>query len=130
MACEGLLGYRAHMKRNHALPLAFGLLLLSSCSSLEFKRTGPDHGTFSSSATTFTLLSFDLPGPARDLAMGNVADSARPNLLIESDVVTPYLGWFDWILDFVGVRHARITGTWGSWPDETRGAVATPESNR
>ncbi len=97
--------------------LAGCLLITSACSSLEFKRSGPNHGTFVSSATTFTILSFDFPGPARDVALGNAADSARPNLLVESDVVTPYLGWFDWLLDIIGVRHAKVTGTWGTPPE-------------
>ena len=30
----------------------------------------------------------------------------------------PHLGWFDWILDFVGIRYAYIAGTWGHAPDE------------
>jgi len=105
---------------------SLALLLLSSagCTSLEFERSGPEHGTFTSTATTFTFLSFDLPGPARDLALGNAADSARPNLLVESDVVVPYLGWFDWIFDIIGVRYAIVTGTWGTLPAETIGADA------
>ena len=27
--------------------------------------------------------------------------------------MTPYLGPFDWLLDIVGIRYARISGTWG-----------------
>ena len=117
-------------QHRHALVLGLALILCSACTSLKFKRTGPDHGTFTSSATTFTFLSFDVPGPARDLAMGNAADSARPNLLIESDVIVPYLGWFDWIFDIIGVRYARVTGTWGTPAAETTVSDARPGSNR
>lgn len=117
-------------ERRNALVIGLACMLCSACTSLKFERTGPDHGTFTSSAATFTFLSFDVPGPARDLAMGNAADSARPNLLIESDVVVPYLGWFDWVFDIIGVRYARVTGTWGTPVAETTASDARPGSNR
>ncbi len=88
-------------------------VLLSSCASLEFERTSPNSGTFRSSAIAFTILSIDIPAPAQSIARGNAADSGRSELIVEHERVFPYLGWFDWLLDIVGVRWATISGTWG-----------------
>jgi len=95
-----------------------GVLLLSSCASVRFQRTSTTTGTFSSSATAFTLFSIDFPAPALSIARGNAADSGRPNLIVEHERVLPYLGWFDWLLDIVGVRWATVSGTWGDTPTD------------
>ncbi|MEW6071820.1 MAG: hypothetical protein AB1726_04390 [Planctomycetota bacterium] len=94
------------------------LLAASSCASVDFQRTTPSSGTFTSSAWAFTLLSMDFPAPALTVARGNVSDTAHPNLSIEEQFEIPYLGWFDWVLDVVGIRYARTRGTWGYPPEE------------
>lgn len=85
----------------------------SGCASLEVERTTETSGTFRSSAWSFTLLSFDIPAPALSTALGNAADSGRPDLVIEEETVAPYLWFCDWLLEIVGVRYAVVTGTWG-----------------
>jgi len=98
------------------LPLVASTLLLAlvvSCASVEFERTTPTSGTFRSSAVAFTLLSNDFPAPALSTARANVMDAHRENLRFEQQVVTPYLGWFDWLLDIVCIRYASVRGTWG-----------------
>jgi hypothetical protein len=32
---------------------------------------------------------------------------------VTSSSVTPDLGWWDWLVDIIGIRWARIEGTWG-----------------
>ena len=88
-------------------------LLAGGCSSLDVRRTGPEGGTFRSRAWAFTILSYDLPGPALTRARGNAADSGRDDLVVEHETVIPYLGPVDWLLDLIGVRYARVSGTWG-----------------
>ncbi len=99
--------------------LAVGLIALSSCASLDMERTSANGGTFRSSALAFTFLSLDFPAPALSTARGNVADTGRPELVVENELVFPYFGRLDWILDILCVRYARVTGTWGE-PGEDR----------
>jgi hypothetical protein len=53
-----------------------------------------------------------MPKSAMLIASENVADQGLPNVVIEEISVTDW-GWFDWVLDIIGVRTARIAGTWG-----------------
>jgi hypothetical protein len=78
-----------------------------------FERETQTSGTFESWGLAFTILSIDLPKPALDIARENAADANLPNLVVEKVTTFPYLGWFDWLLDIVGLRYARIGGTWG-----------------
>ena len=91
-------------------------VLVSSCASLDFQRTTETSGTFTSSAVAFTILSYDVPAPAQSIARGNAADSGRPELVIEDEVVFPYLWRLDWLLDIISIRYARVSGTWGTPP--------------
>lgn len=95
--------------------LAFALALAcASCSSLSFERETQTSGTFRSSGVAVTLLSWDLPDSALNIARENAADARVANLRIERTRVYPDLGPLDWLLDIVGVRYARISGSWGS----------------
>ena len=86
----------------------------SSCASLDVQRDSPTSGTFTSTALSLTILSIDLPAPALSIARGNAADSGRPDLIVRYETVFPYLGAFDWILDILSLRYARVSGTWGT----------------
>lgn len=97
--------------------------LLSSCSSLEFSRDSETGGTFHSSGVGFTIFSIDMPKRAIDIARENASDARRPNMQVEREVIFPYLGPFDWLLDIIAIRYASISGTWG-FPPETTGADA------
>ena len=78
-------------------------------------------GRFTSSAVSFTFLSFDLPSPALEMARNNAADMAQPNTLVEKETVFPYLGRLDWILDIICIRYASVTGTWGDPREDDAG---------
>lgn len=97
---------------------------LASCSSLEFRRETTTSGTFTSTGTALTILSWDLPKSAVLIARENANDARQPNLEVTSERVFPDLGWFNWVLDIVGIRYARITGTWGfaDRPEDSRTA--------
>jgi len=88
------------------------VLVLSSCATFSPRRSTETSGTFTSTGRAFTFLSWDMPKSALLIASENVADQGLPNTVIEEISVTDW-GWFDWILEIVGVRSARITGTWG-----------------
>ncbi len=89
------------------------LLFVASCASVKYERETQTSGTFRSQGWALTVLSIDLPKPALDIARENAADSNLANLVVNEVTVFPYLGWFDWLLDIVGVRFAKIKGTWG-----------------
>jgi hypothetical protein len=106
---------RARRAGTGAWPLALALALLCvSCSSLAFERETRTSGTFRSSGVAVTLLSWDLPDSALNIARENAADARLANLKVERTRVFPDLGPVDWLLDIVGVRYARISGSWGS----------------
>jgi len=96
---------------------ALALCTLTSCASVEFQRETQTSGTFESSGFAFTILSIDLPESAIDIARENASDARQPNTEITDASVWPYLGWFDWLLDIVGVRFATVSGTWGFPPE-------------
>lgn len=119
LACAVPRGYPSAVIPPRSWRLALGVLslsLLGSCASLEFDRETATSGTFRSSAWCFTFLSFDLPSPAVVVARNNAADAGQPNTEATYQKVVPYLGWFDFLLEIVGVRYAVVKGTWG-YPD-------------
>jgi hypothetical protein len=89
------------------------LLALPSCGSVSFKRKTETSGTFSSSGWAFTIFSVDIPKGALQIARENASDSNLANLTVEEVRVIPYFGAFDWLLDIISVRYARVSGTWG-----------------
>lgn len=101
------------------LPRALACLLAlvaSSCASVEFSRDTETSGTFVSTGWAFTIFSHDIPKSALNIARENASDARQPNMVVEEATVTPYLGPFDVLLDIIGVRHARVSGTWGFRP--------------
>ncbi len=84
-----------------------------ACTSLKIERETQTSGTFRSRGWAFTFLSWDLPQAALDTARENVSDARLVKTEVTEVRVTPYLGWFDWLLDILGVRVATIRGTWG-----------------
>ncbi len=101
------------MQRTRTLVAATLILVCVSCASLEFTRETQTSGRFKSTGWAFTLFSVDFPKQALDIARENASDARLTNLRVESAKVSPDLGWADWLLDVIGVRRARITGTWG-----------------
>lgn len=95
------------------LVLACLVLGSSSCAKLSFQRRSQTSGTFTSTGFSLTILSVDLPKQALDIARENASDSELSNLEIQDAVVFPYLGPLDFLLDIIGVRWARVRGTWG-----------------
>jgi hypothetical protein len=93
------------------------LALGSSCASVSFERDTLTSGTFESTGLAFTILSIDLPKAAIDIARENASDARQPNTQITEASVYPYLGWFDWVLDIIGLRYASVSGTWGFEPE-------------
>ena len=92
-------------------------LSLTACASVEFQRDTQTSGTFVSKGFAFTFLSIDMPKRAIDIARENASDARQPNTVVTEAGVWPYLGWFDWMLDIVGVRWATVSGTWGFPPE-------------
>ena len=96
---------------------ALGILLLISaltgCAGVSFERKTETSGTFSSYGVAFTILSSDFPKGALQIARENASDAGLANMKVEKSVVFPYLGIFDRLLDIIGIRYARISGTWG-----------------
>jgi len=89
------------------------LCLAAGCSSLKFERTSESSGTFVSKGVALTVFSIDIPKSALNIARENASDANLPNMEVSEAVVTPHLGWFDWLFDIIGIRRARIEGTWG-----------------
>ncbi|MCC6407728.1 MAG: hypothetical protein IT453_11215 [Planctomycetes bacterium] len=89
------------------------VLVLGSCGSLSIQRDTETSGRFESTGWAVTILSIDIPKSSKDIARENASDSRLTNLRIDDNRTTPYLGWFDWLLDIVGVRYTKINGTWG-----------------
>lgn len=95
--------------------LASGLAC-AGCSSLTFERETETSGSFRSTGLAFTIFSIDLPKGAQLIARENASDANLANMEVTSTVIFPYLGPFDWILDIISVRWAKIEGTWGYAP--------------
>jgi hypothetical protein len=111
------LSARPRSARARALA-AVAALALCSCASVEFYRDTETSGTFVSTGWGFTFFSKDIPSSALNIARENASDARQPNMVVEEAVVTPYLGWFDFLFEIIGVRHARVSGTWGFRPTE------------
>jgi len=95
-----------------ALLTAAAALAATGCASVDFTRDTATSGTFRSSARSFTILSWDLPRPARQAALENASDARLPGMKVTEQRVTDW-GWWDWVLEIVSVRSATIRGTWG-----------------
>lgn len=93
---------------------------LSACANLSFERDSETSGHFESTAVAATLVSFDLPKGALMIARENASDANLSNMVVTETTVFPYLGPFDWLLDIVGVRWARVRGTFGVAPTAGR----------
>lgn len=89
------------------------LVLLSACAGVSIQRTTETSGTFSSYGLAVTILSADFPKAAMQVARENASDTNLANMEITKSMLFPYLGPFDWIFDILGIRYARISGTWG-----------------
>lgn len=108
---------------------ATGATLLVACTSVEFRRGDQETGTFTSSAWSITILSYDLPQHALETARANASDSQMPNLIVERELVVPYFGPLDFLLDIIGIRFARVQGSFGFRPgDATTGEFSTRRS--
>ena len=88
-------------------------LVLASCASVKFDRRTQTSGTFRSSGIGLTIASIDIPKPAIDIARENASDANLANTEVVDMLIFPYLGPFDFLLDILSVRYARIRGTWG-----------------
>jgi hypothetical protein len=111
--------------RSTASFLALALVtLLSGCSSMEFQRLSETHGEFYGNGVAITIFSIDLPKRAIDIARENLSDARQPNMRIEEELVFPYFGPLDWILDIFSVRFASISGTWGFPPESAKAESA------
>lgn len=88
-------------------------LLTASCAGLSFKRETQTSGRFTSTGLAFTILSIDMPKRALDIARENASDANLSHMKVESAFVFPYLGPVDFLIDIIGIRFARISGTWG-----------------
>jgi hypothetical protein len=85
----------------------------SACASIEFTRETQTSGRFVSKGVAFTIAAIDIPRPAILIARDNAVDARLTNMQVTSSSVTPDLGWWDWLADIIGIRWARIEGTWG-----------------
>lgn len=90
---------------------------LASCASLSVKRDTETSGTFRSTARSFTIFSWDLPRPAIQIAHENASDTGLPNMQ-HTDVWATDWGVFDWVLEIISIRSARVKGTWGFTGEE------------
>jgi len=105
------------MSNLHRKPLVaatlLASLLLCACASVEFTRDSQTSGHFVSKARSVTILAWDLPKDAIDIARENVSDAQRPNVQITEVEVKPDWGRLNWLLDIASVRKATLRGTWG-----------------
>lgn len=86
---------------------------LTGCAGVSFERATETSGTFSSYGIALTILSVDFPKGAMLIARENASDANLANMEVEESSVFPYLGPLDFLLDIIGIRYARISGTWG-----------------
>lgn len=88
-------------------------LLAPACASVSLERSTKTSGTYESVGWAFTLFTIDMPSGALDIARENAADFHLANTTETYAKVTPDLGWFNWVLDIISVRRAKVKGTWG-----------------
>ncbi len=101
-----------------ALGVALIAVFLTSCTTVEFSRLSESHGEFEAKGWCFTIFAIDIPKRAVDVPRENLSDARQPNMRVEEQIVTPYFGRFDWILDIISFRRATLRGTWGFAPAE------------
>jgi len=99
-------------RRVRILPVLL-LGALASCASVSFERTTQTSGTFEATAVAITVFKIDVPKSALQITRENLADANLANMQIEEIEVIPDLGWWNWVLDILSVRRARIAGHWG-----------------
>ncbi len=99
--------------RKLLLPALLLPLLAAACASVDFQRTTETSGTFESTGWAVTILSIDLPKSAMQIVRENASDANLANMQVVEAEVVPDWGWWNWALDILSVRHARIRGTWG-----------------
>ena len=87
--------------------------VLAGCAGVNFDRETETSGTFTSWGVAVTILSSDIPKGAMQIARENASDANLASMEIRRSFVFPYLGPVDWLLDILGIRYARISGTWG-----------------
>ena len=58
-------------------------------------------------------MTWDFPKQAIDIARENASDANLANMQVTETFKAPDLGWFNWILEIISVRYARLAGTWG-----------------
>lgn len=102
------------------LPILVLTGMLSACATISFERETETSGTFNSEAWAFTIFAWDFPKESIQTARDNVFDAGLSNLEVTSVRTTPYLGWWDWLLDIVGLRKTVLTGTWGFSGEQLR----------
>lgn len=95
------------------VPAGLACILLGSCASMSFERDTQSSGTFTSSGWSFTLFSVDLPKSALNIARENASDANLPHTVVDEVKTGPHLGPFDFLLEIISIRYARIRGTWG-----------------
>ncbi|MCC7014734.1 MAG: hypothetical protein IT454_19385 [Planctomycetes bacterium] len=117
------------LRSTRAALCAAVLASLCACASIEITRETATSGRFESTGFAFTLFSIDLPKPALNIARDNASDARLTNMQMSEFYVWPDLGWWDWLLDIIGWRYAKVTGTWGFTGDEARAADTTKGSN-
>jgi hypothetical protein len=118
-------GLVRHSAALAALSFAFGAGA-TSCASVEFTRETETSGKFVSKGFAVTIASIDIPRSAINIARDNASDARLTNMQVEQVRVTPDLGWWDWLLDILGMRWATVTGTWGFSGEETKPAEDKP----
>lgn len=106
------------------LALVLTICCLGSCASVEFHRDTATSGTFEATGWAFTLFSHDFPKSALDIARENVSDARQQNVVVTEASVWPDLWIFDWVFEIIGVRRARVAGTWGFPTGATTGGGA------
>lgn len=94
------------------------LFACASCSSLSFQRETETSGTYRATGWSFTFLTWDFPKQAIDIVRENVSDANLANMEVTQTVKAPDLGWFNWLLEIISVRYAKLSGTWGFRGDE------------
>lgn len=102
--------------------------LAASCASISLTRETQTSGKFVSKGMAFTIASIDIPRPAILIARDNASDARLTNMRVTHTDVTPNLGWWDWLLDIIGVRWATVRGTWGFSGKEDAG-TSPPSGN-
>ena len=101
------------MRLLRTTPIALLLVAFSACASVEFQRTTETSGTFVATGRSFTIFSVDIPKEALQIARENASDAGLANMQVTNVTLKPDWGWWNWALDIISVRKARIEGTWG-----------------